>query len=350
MTYKSLHSNPYVKDILDQPLALRNTLKSLSEMDYSVFKTFISRLNSGKLHRIVLTGMGSSFHVFHPIFLTLVEHGLNAQMIETSELIHYAEGLLEPSTLIIAVSQSGRSVEMIQLLERVQGKVMLIGVTNSPGSSLATRADAVLLTDAGVENTVSCKTYVTALAALAVLARIITGQEMNSMLAELQRAPEFTIHYLSRWEAHVETAVSVVKDVQSLMLAGRGASLAAARTGGLIIKEAAHFPAEGMSCAALRHGPLDMMSPQTLAVVFEGEGKTANLNAALVADLRKAGGQAYLIQQSGELGLFTLPQVPLMILPMLEILPAQMLSLALALSRGHVPGHFEYGAKVTAVE
>jgi glucosamine--fructose-6-phosphate aminotransferase (isomerizing) len=235
-------------------------------------------------------------------------------------------------------------------LEKVQGKVALIGVTNSYDSPLATRADAVLLTNAGVESTVSCKTYVTALAALAVLTRILTGQETDSTLAELKHAPELVAQYLNHWESHVDAALEVVKGIQSLMLAGRGVSLAAAGTGGLIIKEAAHFPAEGMSCAALRHGPLDMMSSQTLAVVYEGDGRTANINAALVNDLRKAGGRAHMIRQSGELDIFAFPQSSLTILPMLEILPAQMLSLALALHRGHAPGQFERGAKVTTVE
>jgi glucosamine--fructose-6-phosphate aminotransferase (isomerizing) len=271
-------------------------------------------------------------------------------MMETSELIHYASNLLEPSTLVVAVSQSGSSVEIIQLLERVRGKVTLVGVTNSSDSQLATRADAVLFTDAGVENTVSCKTYVTVLAALAALARILTGQETESTLADLKHAPEFVAQYLSRWETHIQDAVGIVKGVEFLMLAGRGASQAAAETGGLIIKEAAHFPAEGMSCAALRHGPLEMVSSRTLAVVYEGDGKTAQLNAALVDDLRKAGGRAHMIRQSDGLDIFSLPRSSSTILPMLEILPAQMLSIALALTREHAPGQFEHITKVTAVE
>jgi glutamine---fructose-6-phosphate transaminase (isomerizing) len=350
MTPKSLHANPYLQDILDQPRALQTTLKAFSELDDSAFNTIFSRLRSGKFQRIVLTGMGSSFHVFHPIFLALIEQGLQVQMIETSELIHYAGRLLEPSTLIIAVSQSGRSVEMIQLLERVQGKVVLIGVTNSADSPLALRADAALLTRAGMENTVSCKTYVTALAALAVLARILTGQELGPSLLELQSAAELVAGYLSHWETHVEAASGLVKDVQFLMLAGRGASQAAASTGGLIIKEAAHFPAEGMSCAALRHGPLDMMSSRILAVIYAGDRRTAQLNAGLVTDLRKAGGRAYLVRTSDERDVFSLPPSPLTVLPILETLPAQMLSLALALTHGHTPGQFEHGVKVTSVE
>ena len=350
MIDSALRSNAYVRDILDQPAALRNTVKALAETDFSGFNFFTSQLSSGKLRRVVLTGMGSSYHALHPIFLTLIEHGLNTQRIETSELIHYAPGLLEPSTLVIAVSQSGRSAEILHLLEKVQGKVSLIGITNSPDNPLATRSNMALLTEAGVEGAVSCKTYVVALAALTILSQILTEQETASMLTELQRAPELVAQYLNRWESHVDSALDNVNGIQFLMLAGRGASLAAAGTGGLIIKEAAHFPAEGMSCAALRHGPLEMTSSQTLAVVYEGDGKTADINAALVNDLRKAGGRAQLIRQSADLDLFTLPQSSQSILPILEILPAQMLSLALALHQGHVPGQFERSAKITVVE
>jgi len=116
------------------------------------------------LRRIVLTGMGSSYHVLHPLMYTLIHCGLPAQMIETSELIHYAPALIEPHTLVIAVSQSGRSVEIIQLLERAHNKAPLISVTNSPDSPLATQSEATVLTYAGEEYTVSCKTYLTALA------------------------------------------------------------------------------------------------------------------------------------------------------------------------------------------
>jgi glucosamine--fructose-6-phosphate aminotransferase (isomerizing) len=346
----TLSSNAYVQDILDQPLALRNTLKTLSKTNFPEFKPYNSQLESGKLQRILLTGMGASYQLLYPIFYSLVENGVHVQMIETSELIHYGSNLLEPSTLVVAVSQSGSSVETIKLLEMIQRKVKLIGVTNSPNSLLATRADAILLTNAGVENMVSCKTYVSALAALAVLARILIGQETDSMLKELKQAPESVANYLSHWEYHVETALEIVKDIQFLMLAGRGVSLAAAEAGGLIIKEAGHFPAEGMSSAAFRHGPLDMMSSQNLVVVYEGDEKTAHLNTAFVSEMQKAGIKAHLVHQSDDVDLFSLPRTSPSVLPILEILPAQILSLALAVTRGHTPGHFKHISKVTAIQ
>jgi glutamine---fructose-6-phosphate transaminase (isomerizing) len=350
MNFSSLGTNSYMNDILAQPDALSNTLKILTRTDYSTLETYASRLNSGEYQRIVLTGMGSSLHVFYPMYIELLNHHLNVQMIETSELIHYAEALLEPKTLVIAASQSGSSGEIVHLIENIHGKVPLIGVTNTPNSLLATHANSVILTDAGSESTVSCKTYVTALAAVAILSKIITGQKMETTLAELEQAPELLTRYLAQWQTHVEKALESFKGIQSLLLAGRGSSLAAVLTGGLVIKEAAHFHSEGMSCATLRHGPLEMMSPKIFSVVFEGDGKTTQLNANLVNDIRKAGGRSEFIHQSSKLELFTLPPSPLTVLPICEILPIQMFSIALALSWGHNPGQFIHGQKVTVIE
>ncbi|MGC2473197.1 MAG: hypothetical protein WA485_02605, partial [Candidatus Sulfotelmatobacter sp.] len=73
----------YLDDILDQPRALDATLASLDTsqplLDLS------QRLSEGKFHRIVLTGMGSSFHALHPLNLQLISHGFTALMVETSE-------------------------------------------------------------------------------------------------------------------------------------------------------------------------------------------------------------------------------------------------------------------------
>src|SRR5947207_1575219 len=107
----------YLRDILDQPLALRDTLDALT--DLSALWPFAERLASGELRRVVLTGMGSSYNALHPLALTLLARGVLALMIETSELIHHAPALLEPRTLIVAVSQSGRSPETLKLLEKV---------------------------------------------------------------------------------------------------------------------------------------------------------------------------------------------------------------------------------------
>jgi len=346
----SFPNNPYVQDILDQPGALNRTLSSFRRSNFSEFPSLAGQLRSGVLRRIVLTGMGSSYHAFYPLFLGLLQRGLQAQMIETSELVHYAAGLISPDTLIVLASQSGHSAEVVQLLKRIPDGCPLIGITNTADSPLASRAGAVLLTQAGPEYSVSCKTYVTALAALAVLEKLLTGGDPGPVLADLEGLPAAVSGYLSRLEGDIEQVKGKLEGVRYLVLAGRGPSLAAAGTGGLIIKEAAHFPTEGMSCAAFRHGPLDLVSPETFVLVYEGLPATAGLNANLMADIQRAGGRSALVTTGTDEDAFHLPAIHAEGQPILEILPAQILSLALSLLRGHTPGQFSLGTKVTSVE
>jgi glucosamine--fructose-6-phosphate aminotransferase (isomerizing) len=338
----------YLNDILNQPTAIRDTLAGLK--DLSAVRPFRERLASGDLRRVMLTGMGSSYHALHPLHLTLIARGLTAQMIETSELIHHASALLEPRTLVVAVSQSGRSAEIVRLLDQARGRTSVVAVTNTVDSPLATWADAVVLTRAGSESTVSCKTYVAALAALALVGDSLSGQDVARTLAELEAAPEAAARYLADWEAHVAALRQRMAQVKHLIIAGRGASLAAVGTAGLIIKEAAHFPAEGMSAGAFRHGPLEMVSPELFVLVYAGNERTVDLNARLVADVRAVGGQAALVRQASEPEVFALPPAPELVRPLLEILPAQMISLALAQLRGHAAGRFEHGTKVMTTE
>ncbi len=344
-------TNAYVSDILYQPEALRDTRSALAAMRFAVFRHFAERLSSNALKRTVLTGMGSSYHSLYPLQLQLVAHGLEAQRIETSELIHFEQKLLSPETLIVAVSQSGQSVEMLELLKLARDKVSLIGVTNTLESPLAQGCEALLWTRAGSEYSVSCKTYSTALATLAVLGDLLTDQNPVETLSALDICAAAMAQYLSRWEGFVESASRELAGISYLILAGRGASLAAAGTGGLIIKEAAQFPAEGMSCAAFRHGPLELISHGLFAVVYEGTGPTRQLNAKLVRDVLEMGGRSGLIRMNTEpVGMFDLPVVPDRCLPLMEILPAQLISVALAVLNNHAPGQFDNAAKITVAE
>jgi len=339
-------SFPYLIDILNQPAALQDTLSALPPAD--TLAALAQGLAAGRYRRIVLTGMGSSYHALQPLAQRLWQQGAGALLLETSELIHYGVELLSAGTLVIAVSQSGRSAETVRLLELLPAGVTLIGITNTPGSPLAARADEVVLTQAGAEASVSCKTYLTALAALSWLGDALLGGEAE--LPALQGAPEAMALYLEPWQAHVAVLKEAFQGVRQLYLVGRGPSLATVGTGGLIIKESAHFPAEGLSSASFRHGPFEMVGSETFVVVFAGPQRTLDLNRRLAADVLQAGGRGALCGPGESEGPFALPAVPAPALPILEMLPPQMISLALAEMKGIVPGSFGLGHKVTTVE
>jgi glucosamine--fructose-6-phosphate aminotransferase (isomerizing) len=344
----SVVEGAYLLDILDQPRALEDTLAGLEVSN--TLHGLARRLQEGKFRTVVLTGMGSSFHALHPLNLELIDHGFPAMMVETSELLHYQSRLFDPQTLIVAVSQSGQSAEVVRLLEMNRRKSSVIAITNTAGSPLAELADAAILSQAGEEFSVSCKTYLTALMALQWLGDVICWGDLQRTREQLQCAGPAVRDYLMEWEQHVQNLAQTLAGARHLFLVGRGPSLAAVGTGALIIKESDHFHAEGMSSAAFRHGPFEMLSDETFVLVFAGEDKTRELNQSLFEDVREKGGRAEWVGQGAASAACRLPAAPRSIHPILEILPVQMVTLALAAQVGREAGRFELASKVTTKE
>ena len=338
----------YLGDILDQPHALENTFASLSRA--RDLERLAKQLSDGKFHRVVLTGMGSSYHALHPLNLQLIRHGYTAIMVETSELVHHKKRFFDPKTLIIAVSQSGQSAEMVRLAAVNRKRSAVIAVTNTPGSALARHASVALFTDAGSEFSVSCKTYVTTLMVLKWLGDVLCEGDVNRTRRELKQAAPAAAAYLVDWRAYVEWLASKLNHICHLFLVGRGSSLAAVGTGALIVKEADLFHAEGMSSGAFRHGPFEMLSKETFVAVFAGDAKTRGLNQRLLDDMKEKGEQAEMVGEQGTIECFRFADHADTVRAILEILPVQMITLALAALAGREPGKFQLASKVTTTE
>ena len=337
----------YKNDILAQPAALQDTMDLLASTTFP--KEIQSGLQAGRWRKIVLTGMGSSYFVFLPLYYRLVSAGLPAWLVETSELLYWP-AFLTPDTLVIAASQSGSSVETVRLLEKFGSQCSVIGITNTADSPLARQSAFAILTKAGQEATVSCKTYLATLAAQTWLGdQLVAGQHE---FAGLSSTPQIVQAYLDKLPEHIAALKPALDGIRQIYLAGRGISIAAAGTGGLILKESVHVAAEGMSSAGFRHGPFEMIGPETFVLVFAGCGETVSLNYKLYSDVVAAGGRTAMVAPGpfGQPAVFTLPPCPDPALPILEILPVQMMTLALAELRNLQAGSFSLATKVTTVE
>jgi glucosamine--fructose-6-phosphate aminotransferase (isomerizing) len=344
----SIIEGPYCRDILDQPRALQQTVAHLTSD--SAIHAIAGKLHGGEFDRVVLTGMGSSFHALHPLYLSLIQQGHTPVMVETSELVHYQAQLLTPRSLVVAVSQSGRSIEIVRLLECNQKRATIVGVANYSDSPLATASNAVILTDAGQEFSVSCKTYVSTLVALRWLASIFALGDVNTTRSELAAVASAVEDYLRAWKTHVEKLAGRLNDIKHLFIVGRGSSLAAVGTAALTIKESDHVHAEGMSSAAFRHGPFEMLNDDTFVLVFAGDRKTHDLNLGLLHDVEKLGARCACVGEDAPEAELRLPPVAPALRPVMEILPAQMITLALAANANREAGRFVHATKVTTVE
>ena len=337
----------YFRDLMEQPTALEATLRWLRAAGR--WKDVLRLVQSRRWQRIVLTGMGSSFHTLQPLYWSLIAGGFNPVLMETSELIHYGMALCDEHALIILVSQSGASAETVRLLE-LQRRSPVLGVTNTEHSPLARRADLSILGQAGTEFSVSCKTYVGGMLSLQWLAAIFADAAEARTLQRLGPAAELARQYLKDWRQHVDALAGPLRGIRHLFLAGRGDSLAAVATGALIIKESAHFHAEGMSSAAFRHGPLEMLGDETFVLVFSGDTRTKDLNIRLLADILEQGSRAEVCGEDASSLAFRPPHAAAGIRAILEILPVQMVTLALAAQAKREPGRFELATKVTITE
>ena len=155
---------------------------------------------------------------------------------------------------------------------------------------------------------------------------------------------------MAHWREHVSSLAEELVPVRRIFVTGRGRSLAAAENSGLILKESMRFHAEGMSCPAFRHGPFEVLRDEVLVVVMAGDSRTASHNRRLADDITRAGGRAAVVDSHDAAPPFLIPETNERLRPILEILPVQMITLALGVIGGRQPGSFALNTKVTTTE
>lgn len=342
---------PYIADMLSQPEVLRVALARYSTQNLAETS---HRLQRGEFDRILLTGMGASCSGLYPAWLRLAQMSLPVAVYETSELLHYAMSQVSPSTLLWVISQSGRSAEILNLLDKLQSRrpAQTIGVTNELQSPVGQMTDTVLPIYSGEEYTVSTRSYLNTLSVMLLAAEQLTGGDIQAALTALQQTADGVEAYLGKWQNHVEALKSKISLPGKMLLLGRGPSMAAVNTGTLILKEASKVVVEPMSSALFRHGPLELADASLTVLVYAGTQKTMHLNRSIALDVLRYGGHVFWIapEDDPEIPTLRIPSVPEIGLPLAEILPIQMLSIAFAEQQGIEPGKFRHIGKVTVTE
>jgi glucosamine--fructose-6-phosphate aminotransferase (isomerizing) len=335
---------PYIQDILSQPIALRRALESHSSSP-------LTSLNLVEFDHIILSGMGSSFYAAYPAFIELSKQPVPVQLVNAAELLHSLHGLIGPRSLLWLNSQSGRSAELVHLLDHIKSRppAHLLTFVNDVSSPMGERADTCIPIHAGEEATVSTKTYTNMLAVNLLAAIQLTSGNFNSVIQEMRIAADAIETYLTGWETHVQELDSMLGQFDELFLIGRGSSMSAVWNGSLTNKEAARYAFEGIHAADFRHGPLEIVSEGFAALIFAGPGQTSALNRELAREIISYGGKALWLDSTPdpEISTVLFPETGELTRPLAEILPMQMLTLAMAKRRGVEAGKFRHVSKIT---
>jgi glucosamine--fructose-6-phosphate aminotransferase (isomerizing) len=350
--------DPFLAEIADVPAALRRAAACLEAHRRRL--DGLARAARGRA--LVFTGMGSSYDACYPAVTRLAAAGHTALMLDAAELLHFRRAILGPSTLLVAVSQSGESAEVVRLVEALREarhRPYVVAVTNGATNTLAGLADLVLDTCAGEETGPSTMTFAGALVVLAAAAAVIGGddpQDVARRVAAEAGRTALVVQRLLEDQLLPDRLAAWLGDRRTVVILGRGPARAAAEMGALTLKEAAGIAVESLQTAQFRHGPLELAGPDLAAIVIATEPETLDLDLSLADELVGTGAGVLLVVEGAPSEdvpgamLVDVGGVGGPLASAASIVPVQLLAWRLAVVLGRRPGAYTRASKVTTVE
>ncbi len=328
-----------LENIRRQPESLACVADQALGEGFEALRAAAAAIRSAK--SVVFTGMGSSMSASIPAAYFLEQHGIAADVVETSEWLHFGRATRRGEVMVL-VSRSGETIEVTKLLTRLrESTAVTVGVTNVPDSRLARESDHSLFLGSEADRMVAIQTYTGTMALLLLLSAIAVEPSAATLRREVDTAGAAMSAAIEESVAHSDEWVAFLERAEVVHLLGRGPSLASAREGALLFNEAARTPAVGMSAALFRHGPVEIVDERFCAIVFASQGATRDIDVALAKDLESMRGRVRLCKAGAVSSPFE---------PLVEIVPIQVAACALAISKGIDPGDFRHATLVTLTE
>jgi glucosamine--fructose-6-phosphate aminotransferase (isomerizing) len=229
----------------------------------------------------------------------LIERHLGVPVADAAPSIMsvYRKGLRLEGQLFLAISQSGRSEDLIESAAWAKGSgAVTVALVNDTSSPLASACDLILPMEAGPElNVAATKTFVSSVAAL--LKFVAAWASDPELTAALDRLPD---RLASAAELDWTQAVDALSAAQSLVTLGRGPTFAIAQEAALKLKEVCHIHAEAFSGAEFQHGPIALVSSGYPILIFMPTDASASNLAELAADLCRKGASVLMTSNGSE--------------------------------------------------
>ncbi len=340
-----------LKEIHEQPEVVRRAAAGRVLFDDGMARFGGLNLTLSELRakrRVVLIGCGSA-HYAGMIGKYLFEEfsGIPTDAVVASEF-RYKRIHVEDDALIIAVSQSGETADTLAAVRELKRKGLKVyGINNAAGSSLVRETDGGIHIDAGPEiGVASTKAFlgqVTVLTLLALLLgrmRGISIAEGREILTGLGRIPAAIEGILAR-RAELEPAVTMLAAAPSAFYLGRKMGFPAALEGALKLKEIAYVHAEAYPAGEMKHGPIALITSTFPSIVLAPKDSVYEKTLGNLQEVRARQGKVIAIGTEGDIEVpklsdvfFPIPAVHEMLLPLLMVVPLQLLAYGAAVAKG----------------
>jgi glucosamine--fructose-6-phosphate aminotransferase (isomerizing) len=329
----TLHS-----EIFEQPQRLASLLDHQKQVVIEIAKAIQSR----NIQYAFLAARGTSDNAGrYANYLWGAHNGIPLALATPSLFTYYQSPPRLQGALVIGVSQSGQSPDIVSVLEegRRQG-CLTLAITNIPDSPLAKAADLVLDVQAGEEKAVAAtKTYTTELMAIAMISAALNTSEQR--WKELASVSAWADQALAR-DQEIAQMVQRYRYMSQCVVLGRGFNYATAFEWALKLKELTYLIAEPYSSADFQHGPIAMVEGGFPVLAVAPSGKVQESMKEMLTRLSKDK-DAELVVISDDTDVLTLaqspiqlpPQMPEWLTPLVSIIPAQLFACHLTEAKGY---------------
>jgi glucosamine--fructose-6-phosphate aminotransferase (isomerizing) len=304
--------------------------------------------------KVFVVACGSAYHS-GMVAKYAIEHWCRLPVeVELASEFRYRDPVLDRSTLVVAISQSGETMDTLEAVRHArEQKARVLAICNTNGAQIPRESDAVLYTHAGPEIGVAAtKSFIAQLTANFLVGLALAqargtkySDEVAREYAELEAMPEAVAQVLDT-VGRVRALARELVDAKVVLFLGRHVGFPVALEGALKLKELAYMHAEGFAAGELKHGPIALLEPDLPVVVVMPSPKgRAILHPKLLSniqEIRARGARTIVIAEEGDetvrpyaAHLLEVPAVPTLLQPLVSTVPLQVLAAEIARQRGY---------------
>jgi glutamine---fructose-6-phosphate transaminase (isomerizing) len=284
----------FLEDILRQPDALRQTLRYLAGAGRYRLEEAAGMLT--RASHVYMTGIGSSWHAALCAAPLFSAGARPVYLQDAAELLHF--GTFPPDAVIVAISRTGKSVEIVRLLAKARASgALVIAITNSEDGPLAREAQIPVIVPVTFDHGISVNTYTTLVAAAGVLASASLQSLDDALLSTLARVIGVAAQSMGAWQERIARSAWPVPGANYYFL-GRGSSLGSCHEARLLWEEGAKSSASAMGTGSFRHGPQEMVAAGLRLGIWIDGRRMREEDLAVARDLRRLGASVMLIGQN----------------------------------------------------
>ena len=306
-----------------------------------------------KIDRIIMVACGTAAYAAEVGKYAIESWARIPVSVELSHEFRYRNPILTSNTLVVAVSQSGETMDTLMATRYAkEAGAQVLSICNTQGATLAREADAVLYTHAGPEVAVaSTKAFTAQITSMYLLAlHLATARgthspdELQEIGKELLKLPAQIAEVLASSEP-IRALGKNFKDAKTVLFLGRNVGFPIALEGALKLKELAYIHSEGFAAGELKHGPIALIEEgQPVIVIVPSPSDPDSLHAKVVSNIqevRARGAKVIAIAEEGDnevskyaVEVIYVPKVHQMLAPILTVVPLQLFAMELSAAKG----------------